>query len=128
MGLSLGRPPISEVILYLACVPVIKRTMSRFAYKDQTRDTALKTILKRTAVVLVALILLAAASALLVFKLVQDRVAARMKPPHLRLQPEPASELTYRTLDGTPQTLSSSKGQVVLPVTVRNRYGLKVRL
>jgi hypothetical protein len=48
----------------------------------------LKTILKCTAVVLVALILLAAASALLVFKLVQDRVAAHMKPPHLRLQPD----------------------------------------
>ena len=71
------------------------------------------TILKRTAIVLLSLILLAAASALLVFKLVQRRVVARMHPPHLRLQPEPASDLTYRTLDGTAQNLSSNKGQVV---------------
>jgi thiol-disulfide isomerase/thioredoxin len=71
------------------------------------------TILKRTTIVLLSLILLAAASALLVFKLVQHRVAAHMQPPHLRLQPELASDLTYRTLDGTPQNLSSNKGQVV---------------
>jgi thiol-disulfide isomerase/thioredoxin len=56
---------------------------------------------------------LAAATGLLVFKLVQHRVAAHMHPPHLRLQPEPPSELTYRTLEGTPQHLSSTKGQVV---------------
>jgi thiol-disulfide isomerase/thioredoxin len=68
--------------------------------------------LKRTAIILLSLILLAA-SALLVFKLVQHRVESRMRPPHLHLQPEPASNLTYRTLDGTPQTLSSNKGQVV---------------
>ena len=71
------------------------------------------TILKRTAIVLLSLTLLAGASALLIFKLVQHRVAARMRPPHLQLQPEPASDLTYRTLNGAPQTLSSNKGQVV---------------
>ena len=70
-------------------------------------------ILKRTAIVLLSLILLTAASALLIFKLVQYKVAARMRPPHLRLHPEPASELTYRTLDGDPHNLSSNKGQVV---------------
>ena len=36
-----------------------------------------------------------------------------MRPPHLQLQPGPASDLTYRTLDGIPQLLSSTKGQVV---------------
>jgi thiol-disulfide isomerase/thioredoxin len=70
-------------------------------------------IFKRTVIVLLSLTLLAAASALLVFKLVQYRVAAHMRPPHLQLQPESASDLTYRTLDGTPQLLSSNKGQVV---------------
>lgn len=70
-------------------------------------------ILKRTLIVLLSLILLAAASALLVFKFVQHRVVAHMQPPHLRLQTEPASDFTYRTLDGTPQQLSSTKGQVV---------------
>jgi thiol-disulfide isomerase/thioredoxin len=69
--------------------------------------------LKRTVIILLSLTLLAVASALLVFKLVQYRVAAHMRPPHLQLQPEPASDLTFRTLDGTPQTLSSNKGQVV---------------
>ena len=70
-------------------------------------------ILRRTVLVLLCLTLLAAASALLIFKLVQYRVAAHMRPPHLQLQPEPASNLTYRTLDGTAQNLSSNKGQVV---------------
>ena len=70
-------------------------------------------ILRRTVLVLLCLTLLAAASALLIFKLVQYRVAAHMRPPHLQLQPEPASDLTYRTLDGIPQLLSSTKGQVV---------------
>jgi thiol-disulfide isomerase/thioredoxin len=73
----------------------------------------LGTILKRTCVVLLSLGLLAAASALLLFKLTQDRVAARMRPPHLQFRPEPPGDLTYRTLDGTPQTLSSNKGQVI---------------
>jgi thiol-disulfide isomerase/thioredoxin len=36
-----------------------------------------------------------------------------MLPPQLHVQPEPASDLTYRTLDDTPQQLSSNKGQVV---------------
>jgi len=70
-------------------------------------------ILQRTLTVLLSLILFAAASALLLFKLVQHRVAAHMRPPHLKLQPEPASDLLYRTLDGAPQHLSSNQGQVV---------------
>jgi thiol-disulfide isomerase/thioredoxin len=60
-----------------------------------------------------SLLMLAAATALLVFKLVQRRVAAHMRPPHLKLSLEPASDLVYRTLDGAPQQLSSTKGQVV---------------
>ena len=71
------------------------------------------TTLKRTAFVLLLLVLLIASSALVVFKLVQHKVARNMRPPHLTLSPEPASDLTYRTLDGTAQTLSSNKGQVV---------------
>jgi thiol-disulfide isomerase/thioredoxin len=71
------------------------------------------TILKRTAIILLSLILLAAVSALLVFKFVEHKVAARMRPPHLQLHPELASDLTYRTLDGEQQELSSTKGQVV---------------
>lgn len=71
------------------------------------------TILKRTATILLSLVLLAAVSALLVFKFVEHKVAARMRPPHLQLHPEFANDLTYRTLDGEQQQLSSNKGQVV---------------
>jgi thiol-disulfide isomerase/thioredoxin len=70
-------------------------------------------ILQRTAILLLSLALFAAATGLLIFKLIQHRVTAHMQPPHLRLQPEPASDLTYRTLDGTPQQLTAIKGQVV---------------
>jgi thiol-disulfide isomerase/thioredoxin len=70
-------------------------------------------ILKRTAIILISLTLLAAFSGLALFKLVQHKVARDLHPPHLKLSPESASELPYRTLDGTPQQLSAAKGQVV---------------
>jgi thiol-disulfide isomerase/thioredoxin len=70
-------------------------------------------ILKRTVIVLLSLALLAAATGLLLFKFVQHKIAAKMQPPHLQLQPEPASNLLYKTLDGAPLHLSSNKGQVV---------------
>jgi thiol-disulfide isomerase/thioredoxin len=70
-------------------------------------------ILQRTAVILVSLALLAAATGLLIFKVFQHKIAAHIKPPHLQLQPELASDLVYRTLDSTPLHLSSNNGQVV---------------
>jgi thiol-disulfide isomerase/thioredoxin len=70
-------------------------------------------ILNRTLIVLLPLIPLAACTGLLFFKFVQHRIAANIQPPHLKLQPEPASDLLYRTLDGQQQHLSSTKGQVV---------------
>jgi thiol-disulfide isomerase/thioredoxin len=70
-------------------------------------------ILQRTVIVLLSLALLAAATGLFIFKFFQHKVAANMQPPHLKLQPEPATDLNYRTLDGTPQLLSSNKGQIV---------------
>lgn len=70
-------------------------------------------VLRRTVVVLLSLVLLAACTGLLVFKFAQYKIAARMQPPHLQIQPEPASDLLYRTLDGIPQHLSSNKGKVV---------------
>lgn len=36
-----------------------------------------------------------------------------MQPPHLLREPEGASDLTFRTLDGEVEHLSASKGQVV---------------
>ena len=70
-------------------------------------------ILKRTGIVVLSLLLLAATTGLLIFKLVQRKIASKVQPPHLHMQPEPASDLPYQTLDGTPQHLSSNKGQVV---------------
>ncbi len=57
--------------------------------------------------------LAAGLAGLLFFKLVQRRIAANIQPPHLVYQPEPANDLVYRTLDGNPQHLASTKGQVV---------------
>ena len=71
------------------------------------------TTLKRIAIVLLLLVLLAACSTLVLFKLVQHKVTKNMRPPHLKVSPEPASDLTYCSLDGKPQNLSSNKGQVV---------------
>lgn len=73
----------------------------------------MRKILQRALAVLLSLILLAACAGLLLFKLVQHRIATTMQPPHLQLQPEPAGDLLYSTLDGQPQHLSSTKGQVV---------------
>jgi thiol-disulfide isomerase/thioredoxin len=70
-------------------------------------------ILNRTLFVLLSLILLAACTGLLFFKFARHRIAANIQPPHLKLQPEPASDLLYRTLDGEQQHLSSNNGQVV---------------
>jgi thiol-disulfide isomerase/thioredoxin len=70
-------------------------------------------ILKRVAIGLVSLVLLAGCAGLLFFKLVEWRWAARIRTPQLERSPEVASDLVYRTLDGEPQHLSAMKGQVV---------------
>jgi thiol-disulfide isomerase/thioredoxin len=73
----------------------------------------LKKLLKQAAIGLLALILLAACTGMLFVKLVQRKITAHMRPPHLQSTPETASDLMYRTLDGEVQHLSSTKGQVV---------------
>jgi thiol-disulfide isomerase/thioredoxin len=73
----------------------------------------LRKLLKRVAIGFIATILLGACAGLLLFKFAQHKIAARMQPPHLQRSPEAASNLTYRTLDGKPLQLSSTKGQVV---------------
>jgi len=70
-------------------------------------------LVKRIAAGLLSLLLIAACTGLLLFKLVEDRVAARMRPPALQRTPEAASDMTYRTLDGEVEHLSATKGQVV---------------
>jgi thiol-disulfide isomerase/thioredoxin len=70
-------------------------------------------LLKRIAIGLLSLALVSACAGLLLFKLAERKVAAKMQPPHLERQPEAASDLTFRTLDGEVQHLSASKGQVV---------------
>jgi len=73
----------------------------------------LKRVLKRVAVSVVSLLLLAALSGMFVFKFGQHWIAARAQPPHLQRNPEAASDMVYRTLEGEQQHLSSTKGQVV---------------
>jgi thiol-disulfide isomerase/thioredoxin len=70
-------------------------------------------LVKRIVVGLIAFGVLVAATALLAFKVVERRIAARMQPPHLEIRTEPANDLVYRTLDGGTQHLASTKGQVV---------------
>jgi thiol-disulfide isomerase/thioredoxin len=70
-------------------------------------------LVKRIVVGLLALLLLAACAGLLLFKLVENRLAARLKPPELQREPMAASDMTYRTLDGAVEHLSAAKGQVV---------------
>ncbi|WP_188758805.1 TlpA family protein disulfide reductase [Edaphobacter acidisoli] len=69
--------------------------------------------LKLIAVGLISLAVLAVCGGLIFFKLVQHRIAVNMRPPNLQRQPEAASDLIYRTLDGEQQHLAATKGQVV---------------
>jgi len=70
-------------------------------------------LLERAALAIFAVVLVAAFGALLLFKLAENRVSARMKPPLLMRAPEPASDLVYRTMDGQEQHLSATRGKVV---------------
>lgn len=70
-------------------------------------------LLKRIAKGLLSLLLITAVAGVLLFKLVENRLAARMQPPALQREPAPAPDLAYRTLDGQVEHLSATKGQVV---------------
>ncbi|RXS97423.1 TlpA family protein disulfide reductase [Silvibacterium dinghuense] len=70
-------------------------------------------LLKRVVLVLAVLVVAVAAVAWAGFRFVEARIAAKMEPPRLVAEPEPASDLAYRTLDGQPQQLSSARGKVV---------------
>ena len=69
--------------------------------------------LKRVAVGVVALVLVTACVGLVLFRVAERHVAARMQPPHLEREPETASDVVYRTLDGSVEHLSAAKGRVV---------------
>ncbi|MFT4113648.1 TlpA family protein disulfide reductase [Silvibacterium sp.] len=70
-------------------------------------------LLTRALLVLAVLAIAVLAAAWAGFHLVEAKIAAKMEPPQLRLEPEPASDLAYRTLDGVPRQLSSTRGKVV---------------
>ena len=70
-------------------------------------------ILGRIGLALFFLAVVGASLALLGFKLIQHRIAAREHAPHLQFHPEPASDLVFRTLDGQPQHLLPINKQVV---------------
>jgi thiol-disulfide isomerase/thioredoxin len=70
-------------------------------------------ILSRIALALILIAAVAGSLALLGFKFFQHRIAAHEHAPHLRIHPEPASDLVFRTLDGQPQHLLPTNHQVV---------------
>jgi thiol-disulfide isomerase/thioredoxin len=70
-------------------------------------------VMKRVAIGIVSLAILAACIGLIGFEFVKRRIAANIQPPHLQRLSEAASDFTYRTLDGEPRHLASTKGQVV---------------
>ncbi len=70
-------------------------------------------IFRRVAFSFLALVVIGAGAALLAFKLLEKKVAANERAPHLQLHPEAASEVVYHTLDGQARQLSASKGKVV---------------
>jgi thiol-disulfide isomerase/thioredoxin len=70
-------------------------------------------LLKRVVIGLVSVGLTAAVVGLLLFKVAERKIAARMQPPHLERQSQAASDLKFRTLDGEVQHLSATRGQVV---------------
>ena len=70
-------------------------------------------ILRRIAIPVALLAVIAAAGALLLFKLAEHRIADRMKPPQLERRAEASNDLVYSTLDGKTEHLASTRGQVV---------------
>jgi len=70
-------------------------------------------ILKRIAAGLALLILLAGCAGIALLKFAEHHVVSRMQPPPLKIEPEAASDMVYRTLDGQPEHLTANKGQVV---------------
>jgi thiol-disulfide isomerase/thioredoxin len=73
----------------------------------------MRTVLKRFAIGVVSLVLLAGVAGVLFFNFATRKVAERMHSPHLIREPEAASDMVYRTLDGKAEHLSSTKGKVV---------------
>lgn len=69
--------------------------------------------LRRIVLALIVLVLIGASAVLIGFKFITHRIAAREHVPHLEIQPEPASDLIFRTLDGQPQHLLPIHNQVV---------------
>jgi thiol-disulfide isomerase/thioredoxin len=59
------------------------------------------------------MVALTACAAVLLFWMVERRIAARMRPPQLDRQSEVASDVAFRTLDGQVRHLSDNKGRVV---------------
>jgi thiol-disulfide isomerase/thioredoxin len=84
---------------------------SSFAHQANRLGTM--KVMKRVAIGIVSLAILAACIGLIGFEFVKRRIAANIQPPHLQRLSEAASDFTYRTLDGEPRRLASTKGQVV---------------
>jgi thiol-disulfide isomerase/thioredoxin len=77
------------------------------------RRQAVPRILRRLALTLLTLALIAVISGLAFLKFVVHKIATTEQPPHLVYNPPPAPDLVYRTLNGQPVHLASTKGKVV---------------
>ena len=70
-------------------------------------------ILRRVTLTLLTLTFVAALTGLAFLKFVVHKIVTNEQPPHLVYDPQPAPDLVYRTLDGQPRHLASTKGKVV---------------
>ncbi len=68
---------------------------------------------RKFGVIAASLLLICCGVALLGYRLVVDRIAARMQAPALAVAPQTQAELVYSTLDGKVDRLSATRGQVV---------------
>ena len=69
--------------------------------------------LRRATLTLLTLTLLAALTAFASLKFVVHKIATNERAPNLVYDPQPAPDLLYRTLNGQPLHLASTKGKVV---------------
>lgn len=73
----------------------------------------MRTLVKRVVMTLVLLVGLAGCASALLFRLVQDHIAAGRARPRLESAPEAASDFVCRTPDGEQRHLGALKGKIV---------------
>jgi thiol-disulfide isomerase/thioredoxin len=70
-------------------------------------------ILRKLTLAILSLAVLVVITGFAFLKFVVHKIATNEQPPHLVYNPQPAPDLIYRTLEGQPLHLASTKGKVV---------------